>query len=81
MQLSIDSDLLSQSLLEQPFRIRRKKLRTHFPSHIPSEATAARLAHVESCESSDGKEAIEEFWQRAIEGRSEGLMIKVSVLV
>lgn len=40
-------------------------------------ANSARFAHVESCESEDGREAVDEFWQRAVEGRSEGLMIKV----
>ena len=37
----------------------------------------AQLRHVESCESQEGKEAIEEFWMHAVEGRCEGLMIKV----
>lgn len=37
----------------------------------------ARFDHVESVESDEGREAVEEFWQKAIEGRVEGLMIKV----
>jgi DNA ligase-1 len=38
----------------------------------------ARFDHVRSVESTDGREAVEEFWQEAVEGRAEGLMIKVS---
>jgi DNA ligase-1 len=40
----------------------------------------ARFDHVESAESEDGREGIEEFWQRAVEGRVEGLMFKVAVI-
>lgn len=65
-----------QVLLAQPFRERRSLLRSHFPPFLPSDK-GARLDHVESCESDAGKDAIEEFWQKAIESRSEGLMIKV----
>jgi len=32
---------------------------------------------VESCESEDGRETIEEFWMKAVESRCEGLMIKL----
>ncbi|KAG1802758.1 ATP-dependent DNA ligase [Suillus plorans] len=63
-------------LLAQPFRERRSLLRSHFPPFLPSDK-GARLDHVESCESDAGKDAIEEFWQKAIESRSEGLMIKL----
>ena len=35
---------------------------------------------MESCESEEGREAIEEFWLRAIDSRCEGLMIKVRVM-
>jgi hypothetical protein len=38
---------------------------------------AAKFDHVESCESEEGKEAIEGFWLRAVDSRCEGLMIKV----
>ena len=44
---------------------------------IPETKGAARLAHVDSCESEDGREAVEKFWQKAITSRSEGLMVKV----
>jgi ATP-dependent DNA ligase len=37
----------------------------------------ARLNHVRSVASADGREAVECFWQEAVESRSEGLMIKV----
>jgi hypothetical protein len=40
----------------------------------------ARFAHVESCESEAGREAIEIFWEKAVESRAEGLMIKVCFL-
>jgi DNA ligase-1 len=53
-------------------------LRSRFPPFLPSDKGAGRLDHVESCESEAGKDAIEEFWQKAIESRSEGLMIKVT---
>ncbi|KAH8119249.1 ATP-dependent DNA ligase [Phellopilus nigrolimitatus] len=69
--------LNDSSLLKQPFRIRRQKLKTHFPPVIPNAATVARFSHVESCESGDGRETVEEFWQRAVDSRSEGLMIKL----
>jgi len=32
---------------------------------------------VENCESEEGRDAIEEFWLRAIDSRCEGLMIKL----
>lgn len=34
---------------------------------------------MESCESEEGRDAIEEFWLRAIDSRCEGLMIKVRI--
>jgi DNA ligase-1 len=70
-----------QSLLEEPFRARRSQLRKYFPPHDLSSPrlprNAARFAHVEYCESEWGREKVEEFWQQALESRSEGLMIKV----
>lgn len=39
----------------------------------------ARFDHVQSCESEEGRESVEEFWQNAVNGRSEGLMVKVGV--
>lgn len=65
--------------MEEPFRFRRRRLRERFPPLIPESQFVARFTHVESCESGDGKEAVEEFWQRAVESRSEGLMVKVSI--
>lgn len=59
------------------FRQRRDLLHTHFPPVIPDNAAIARLEHVESCDSDEGRDAMEEFWQKAVAGRSEGLMIKV----
>lgn len=64
-------------MLEAPFRQRRNQLREHFPPVLPKDPTIARLCHVESCDSEEGREAIEEFWKKAVAGRSEGLMIKV----
>lgn len=32
---------------------------------------------MESCESEDGREVVEEFWMKAVESRCEGLMIKL----
>ena len=64
-------------MLQQPFRHRRDALHGHFPPMVVDTLGVAQLRHVESCESRDGKEAIEEFWMHAVEGRCEGLMIKV----
>ncbi|KAG2150519.1 ATP-dependent DNA ligase [Suillus clintonianus] len=64
-------------LLARPFRERRSLLRSRFPPFLPSDKGAGRFDHVESCESDAGRDAIEEFWQKAIESRSEGLMIKL----
>ncbi|KAH9986545.1 ATP-dependent DNA ligase [Russula compacta] len=69
--------LNGQSLLQEPFRSRRRLLRTHFPAAHTGQPGAARFDHVESCESEDGREAIEEFWLRAVDSRCEGLMIKL----
>ena len=43
----------------------------------PDQPSAARFDHVESCESEEGRNAVEEFWLRAVDSRCEGLMIKV----
>ncbi|KAG2078893.1 ATP-dependent DNA ligase [Suillus decipiens] len=67
----------SKTLLALPFRERRSLLRSRFPPFLPSGKGTGRLNHVESCESEAGKDAIEDFWQKAIESRSEGLMIKL----
>ncbi|KAF8575106.1 ATP-dependent DNA ligase [Ramaria rubella] len=64
-------------LLERPFRERRGLLRDFFPPITPEKLTIARFAHVQSCDSEEGRAAVEEFWQRAIMGRAEGLMIKL----
>lgn len=37
----------------------------------------AKMDHVESVENSAGREAVEEFWEKAVESKCEGLMIKV----
>ncbi|KAL0956365.1 hypothetical protein HGRIS_002513 [Hohenbuehelia grisea] len=66
-----------QSLLKTPFRERRALLRTEFPPLLPETLGIARFHHVESCESEAGKEAVQEFWERAVESRCEGLMIKL----
>ncbi|OBZ68078.1 DNA ligase 3 [Grifola frondosa] len=66
-----------QILLEKPFRERRHLLRSRFPPFAPTNPGAARFDHVRSCESADGREAIEEFWQMAVNSSSEGLMIKL----
>ncbi|EJD03124.1 ATP-dependent DNA ligase [Fomitiporia mediterranea MF3/22] len=69
--------LNEESLLEQPFRLRRQKLRSYFPPIHPSSPFISKFDHVECCESEEGREAVEEFWQKAVDGRSEGLMIKL----
>jgi len=37
----------------------------------------AKFDHVESCESEEGRTAVEDFWLRAVNGPFEGLMIKL----
>ncbi|KAH0827535.1 ATP-dependent DNA ligase [Lanmaoa asiatica] len=64
-------------LLERSFRERRNLLRTWFPALTPGEPGTAHFGHVDSCESEQGRECIEEFWQKAVESRCEGLMIKL----
>ncbi|KAI0775738.1 ATP-dependent DNA ligase [Trametes elegans] len=66
-----------QILLERPFRERRSLLRTRFPPHTPPQTAAARFAHVRSVESELGREAVEDFWQAAVNSASEGLMVKL----
>lgn len=69
--------LNGEILLEKPFRLRRSLLRTVFPPIVPENKGAAQFQHVQSCESTDGRDAIEQFWQEAVSSRSEGLMIKL----
>ncbi|KAI0358467.1 ATP-dependent DNA ligase [Trametes cingulata] len=66
-----------QVLIERPFRERRSLLRTRFPPYTPPQKGAPRFDHVRSVESEDGREAIEEFWQAAVNSASEGLMVKL----
>ncbi|KAI0081242.1 ATP-dependent DNA ligase [Panus rudis PR-1116 ss-1] len=66
-----------QALIQNSFRERRSLLRSNFPKVVPTVKGAARFDHVQSCESEDGRETIEAFWQSAINSRSEGLMIKL----
>ena len=63
-----------------PFRERRSLLRTHFPPYTPPSKGAARFDHVKSVESESGREAVEEFWQEAVNSSCEGLMVKVCSL-
>ncbi|KAI0663494.1 ATP-dependent DNA ligase [Cubamyces menziesii] len=66
-----------QILLERPFRERRTLLRSRFPPYTPPQTGAARFDHVRSVESEDGRDAVEEFWQTAVNSASEGLMVKL----
>ncbi|KAH7909043.1 ATP-dependent DNA ligase [Hygrophoropsis aurantiaca] len=69
--------LNGEVLLAYPFRQRRALLRSHFAPMVSENTGAARLHHVESCESETGRDSIDEFWMRAVESRCEGLMIKL----
>ena len=71
------TDRIMQILLQQPFRERRELLRSRFPPLKPQEPTMAYFDHVRSCESEEGRAALEEFWELALNSRTEGLMIKV----
>ncbi|RDB24765.1 DNA ligase 3 [Hypsizygus marmoreus] len=66
-----------ESLLEHTFRERRNTLHSRFQRFIPSDERAARFDHVDSCWSEKGRDAVEQFWERAIGSRCEGLMIKL----
>ncbi|KAF8520473.1 hypothetical protein BU17DRAFT_75690 [Hysterangium stoloniferum] len=59
-----------------PFRERRELLRSNFQPLIPSDVTISRFSHVDNRDSEAGRAAIEDFWKKAMAGRSEGLMIK-----
>lgn len=75
-------------LIEKPFRERRRLLQTHLPptkslatgntdENIPHKYVRATLDHVESIDAQEGRDAVQEFWERAIESKCEGLMIKL----
>lgn len=75
-----------QSLIQQPFRERRRLLRSNLPpvrqfassdDASSLKVVQASLDHVESVEAHHGREVVEEFWERAVESKCEGLMIKV----
>ncbi|KAG8779366.1 hypothetical protein FRC12_024326 [Ceratobasidium sp. 428] len=66
-----------EPLLGKSFRERRQLLRDTFPPFVPDDPFCSRLAHVQSVESESGREAVEEFWEKAVESQSEGLMIKL----
>ncbi|KAH9931109.1 ATP-dependent DNA ligase [Epithele typhae] len=63
--------------LEKPFRERRALLHSRFPPYTPPLKGAARFDHVKSVESDSGRDAVEEFWQQAVNSSSEGLMVKL----
>lgn len=72
---------VSQVLIQEPFRRRRELLRQHLPPHTPEDEFSARLDHIPSSESADGREALEAFWQESLELKTEGLMIKVRFFI
>ncbi|CAE6421544.1 unnamed protein product [Rhizoctonia solani] len=69
--------LNGEVLLDKPFRERRRLLRERFPPLVPEDPFCSRLAHAESVESEDGREVVEEFWEKAVASQCEGLMIKL----
>ncbi|KAG7452353.1 ATP-dependent DNA ligase [Guyanagaster necrorhizus] len=66
-----------KKLLETDFRHRRALLQTRFSPLNMGTKERTRFDHVERCESVDGRLAVEAFWAKAIDSRSEGLMIKL----
>ncbi|PBL00531.1 ATP-dependent DNA ligase [Armillaria gallica] len=66
-----------KKLLETDFRQRRALLQTRFPPLNTGSKEMARFDHVERCDSVDGRSAVETFWEKAMDSRSEGLMIKL----
>lgn len=69
-----------QVLLQKTFRERRALLRTHFAPKKSDDFETAWFSHVEGMESEEGRDQIQEFWQRSVGSQAEGLMIKVGAL-
>ncbi|KAK8861449.1 hypothetical protein IAR55_002268 [Kwoniella newhampshirensis] len=79
---AFDLMLLNDStLLDSPFSHRRHILRTLFePFSNPSDFSLARFAHVESIDSTsttDTPAEIQAFFERVVEQKCEGLMVKL----
>ncbi|KAH7108064.1 ATP-dependent DNA ligase [Auriculariales sp. MPI-PUGE-AT-0066] len=69
--------LNGQILIEEPLRRRRDLLRSSLPPFDPPNHYAACLRHMENCDSDEGRDAIEEFWQKALHLKTEGFMCKL----
>ncbi|KAH7340959.1 hypothetical protein B0J17DRAFT_766873 [Rhizoctonia solani] len=69
--------LNGEVLLDKSFRERRRLLHEWFSPLVPEDPFYSRLAHAESVESEDGREVVEEFWERTVASQCEGLMIKL----
>ncbi|KAH0588895.1 hypothetical protein H2248_004684 [Termitomyces sp. 'cryptogamus'] len=69
--------LNGEILLKRTFRERRDLLISRFPPFISRDKQLARFNHVESCTSTEGRDAIKAFLVKAIQSRCEGLMIKL----
>ncbi|EJD52578.1 ATP-dependent DNA ligase [Auricularia subglabra TFB-10046 SS5] len=69
--------LNGQVLIQEPFRRRRELLRAQLPPFVPDDEHSARFDHMANCESADGREAVEDFWNQALELKTEGLMVKL----
>ena len=44
---------------------------------VSAKYIRATLDHVESIDAQEGRDAVQDFWERAVESKCEGLMIKV----
>ncbi|KAJ4483197.1 ATP-dependent DNA ligase [Lentinula aciculospora] len=70
--------LNGEILLDCSFRTRRSILRDRFPSFIPDNQLLARFQHVNSCDSEEGHDQLQSFWESAVSRHdTEGLMIKL----
>ncbi|KAH8915139.1 ATP-dependent DNA ligase [Atractiella rhizophila] len=70
--------LNGSSLLQSPFRTRRSLLHTHFPPFESPDPFIARFDHVKNMEGTMEKgEEVESFMREAVEGRCEGIMVKI----
>ncbi|EJT97275.1 ATP-dependent DNA ligase [Dacryopinax primogenitus] len=70
--------LNGQPLLSKTFRERRATLRQHLPPYTPQDVRlSARLEWVESVDSEDGEDVVLGFWEQAVAGKYEGLMLKI----
>ncbi|KAK0465632.1 ATP-dependent DNA ligase [Desarmillaria tabescens] len=68
---------MGRSYLKQTFVNDVYSCKTRFSPLDTGSKEVARFDHVERCDSVDGRPAVEAFWAKAMNSRSEGLMVKL----